>query len=51
MTSEKKMCFLTWAAVSFPGREIERPAFKDLQKVDIAGKKNVACRKAMRAAR
>ena len=35
----------------FPGKECRSPASMALQKVDVAGEKRTACKKAMRAAR
>ena len=35
----------------FPGRECNSPALMALNRVEIDGKKSVACKKAMRAAR
>ena len=43
--------FLTWDDVMFPGKECRSPASMALQRVDIAGEKRVAWKKAMRAAR
>ena len=48
---EKKRCFLTWDAVMFPGKECSSPASMALQRVDMAGNKRVAWKKAMRADR
>ena len=43
--------FLTWDAVMFPGKECRSPALMALQRVDMYGKKRVAWKKAIRAAR
>ena len=42
---------MTWDDVMFLGRECRSPASMALQKVDIAGKKRVVWKKAMREAR
>ena len=51
IASEKKICFLTWEEVMLPGRECSSSASMALQRVEIAGKKRVAWKKAMRAVR
>ena len=51
IASEKKICFLTWDDVMFPGKECSSPASMSLQRVYMAGEKRVAWKRAMRAAR